>query len=62
MNFSNQQDLDALDDMQNAARDLAQKIGARASDAALSAECRALLRRWAVKINDDATRFALDYA
>lgn len=53
-------DLDAMDDMQNATRALAEKIKGRASNHAISPEGRTVLLRWVEGINDMANTFAGD--
>lgn len=51
-------DFDALEDMQNAARALAEKINARARQHTTSAEARTILYDWGSRINAQANDFA----
>lgn len=58
----NAKDTDAMDDMQNAARELAEKIRRRAMAYEISGEGRAVLLRWHRKADALATAMALEAA
>lgn len=56
----NTKDTDAMDDMQNATRALAEKIRQRAMTYEISTDGRAILLRWQQKVGDLATQMGLE--